>query len=645
MSERFEKEEYKEDADDKMLSKEKAAKLEENDFMKEEDTRINEALDSCKTLTETIRVPLQADLSKASVFEKNLDQIMLSPAYTPLGADQSRKTCPIHGERTGGERTGDLSAFIRIKTSAMWVEDQLLNGVLHLYKSRGNHEGFLYVHLVPCDYSPLNLTYAMAFAKLHPIGLVAWEQPVLAGEGFWIDLPFSIEQVGDVLRTKAKAGEDWCFKVTAKEAGAQPIEIVTSGTLRPYMEVLVIRGEKLRLRNAEKELADRKYSNSQKMVRQSAGRYCQEAESQPIQTFEAASSNKTHCYAALIECEIYCRGTRFCHYCSVVGGEQQYEPPKWVALQNCTIQGANGTDAGMIPGDVSVKYSVQTDITQLPEIPLETNNQAASNQSAWTRLCIEQTEESRILANRLDQVLESNLSGGESAVDLQAKYDIAKTKENATCSKARATVEAQKKAAADGAAVNAGSRTASSTPSPTASPTSSPTASPTPSPTSNHGDPTASPSAPPTSLYQGLMAKIRQSLLPEFQTQMRSTIDRRIKLQVAQRLREAIRSQYPAAYKTAKAKAGALWGTHLAAFKRHIKEALQTDLMPTILANTTKEVTADEKTKMEARLSSLAGAKATMAARIAVLQQQVQAHKKTLSNNDLSQSKKGQYMA
>merc|ERR1711957_1163638 len=110
------------------------------------------------------------------------------------------------------------------------------------------------------------------------------------------------------------------------------------------------------------------------------------------------------------------------------------------------------------------------------------------------------------------------------------------------------------------------------------------------------GDPKGSKGGPtqaPTQSWHERMVKkffneTWQELLPEYQTRMRSEIDRRVKLSMANALFWAVQKAYPVAFKIAKAKAGSVWGSKLSALKRHVKGSLRKELASSILTRLTQ---------------------------------------------------------
>jgi len=111
-----------------------------------------------------------------------------------------------------------------------------------------------------------------------------------------------------------------------------------------------------------------------------------------------------------------------------------------------------------------------------------------------------------------------------------------------------------------------------------------------------------------------------QELLPEYQTRMRSEIDRRVKLSMANALFWAVQKAYPVAFKIAKAKAGSVWGSKLSALKRHVKGSLRKELASSILTRQTQKWTSELTLDMHKRLTQICNAKALLRAEEASLQ-------------------------
>merc|ERR1712086_1037577 len=99
-----------------------------------------------------------------------------------------------------------------------------------------------------------------------------------------------------------------------------------------------------------------------------------------------------------------------------------------------------------------------------------------------------------------------------------------------------------------------------------------------------------------------------QELLPEYQTRMRSEIDRRVKLSMANALFWAVQKAYPVAFKIAKA--SSVWGSKLSALKRHVKGSLRKELASSILTRQTQKWTSELTLDMHKRLAQICNAKA-----------------------------------
>lgn len=144
-------------------------------------------------------------------------------------------------------------------------------------------------------------------------------------------------------------------------------------------------------------------------------------------------------------------------------------------------------------------------------------------------------------------------------------------------------------------------------------------------PKGSTGGPTQPPTQPPTQSWhaktvQKFFNETWQELLPQYQTRMRSEIDRRVKLSMANALFWAVQKAYPVAFKIAKAKAGSVWGSKLSALKRHVKGSLRKELASSILTRQTQKWTSELTLDMHKRLTQICNAKALLRAEEASLQ-------------------------
>merc|ERR1740117_2059586 len=136
-AEMMEKHEEKLDMEDGQMSNEKKAKLDKTKLWNDEDDLLKAAITSLQSSLEMKNMALAAASETVEFLENQRKQILMAPAYTPLGAHRrpDQITCPLRVYE--GSQVLHQSALIRISTADLFPEDKVLRAALRIYKTAG----------------------------------------------------------------------------------------------------------------------------------------------------------------------------------------------------------------------------------------------------------------------------------------------------------------------------------------------------------------------------------------------------------------------------------------------------------------------------------------------------------------------------